>query len=63
MAEFCVCRCHVLLTLSGASRRSDKRWLMPVLNLFAWPPGLGVDCCRTRIETQTGSAEFLIAVR
>ena len=35
--------------------------LIPVLNLFAWPPALGVVMIQPGSRFQTGSAEFLIA--
>jgi hypothetical protein len=40
----CPVRCHVLLTCLALQDEVTRDWLTPVLDLLAWPPGLGVGC-------------------
>jgi hypothetical protein len=46
----CPVRCHFLLTCLALQDEVTRDLLIPVLNLFAWPPGLGVGVCQTRFE-------------
>jgi hypothetical protein len=57
----CPRRYHFLLTCLALRDEVTRDLPILVLNLFAWPPALGVVMIQPGSRFQTGSAEFLIA--